>query len=224
MVEPGQYARITELDPGLQSLQKAVGGLIDCTYPWQEMACIVCNDEGLINGMPLNRFIPDYGPIAGPFFVCGLDKENFCGLTEEQAERFQKMFLKPQMFLHCGNGLRYLTYDDPSLPGAPNTLEQEYGERNGLPQYCFSTLPGEDKIILLQYGEQGYYRIENEESRTAQEHVDQLNQSLGVNKAQQAAMLWGSMFGWDIPAADPHRYDEKGTPKPMKEDQNKEER
>ena len=30
MVEPGQYARIEELDTGLESLQKAVGGLIDC--------------------------------------------------------------------------------------------------------------------------------------------------------------------------------------------------
>ena len=34
MVEPGQYARIEELDTGLGSLQKAVGGLIDCAYPW----------------------------------------------------------------------------------------------------------------------------------------------------------------------------------------------
>lgn len=44
MVEPGQYARIEELDTGLESLQKAVGGLIDCAYPWQEKVCIVCNE------------------------------------------------------------------------------------------------------------------------------------------------------------------------------------
>lgn len=34
MVEPGQYARAAEIGDGLESLQKAVGGLIDCAYPW----------------------------------------------------------------------------------------------------------------------------------------------------------------------------------------------
>lgn len=97
MVEPGQYARIEELDTGLGSLQKAVGGLIDCAYPWKDMACVVCNDEGLINGMPLNREVPDYGPIAGPFFVCGIEGENFCSLTDEQADKYKKMFLQPEL-------------------------------------------------------------------------------------------------------------------------------
>lgn len=36
MVEPGQYARAAEIGDGLESLQKAVGGLIDCAYPWRE--------------------------------------------------------------------------------------------------------------------------------------------------------------------------------------------
>lgn len=99
MVEPGQYARIEELDTGLESLQKAVGGLIDCAYPWQEKVCIVCNDEGLINGMPLNRDVEDYQLIAGPFFVCGIEGEDFCSLTDEQAKRYQEMFLQPELFV-----------------------------------------------------------------------------------------------------------------------------
>ena len=33
MEEPGQYARTAEIGDGLESLQKAVGGLIDCAYP-----------------------------------------------------------------------------------------------------------------------------------------------------------------------------------------------
>ena len=66
-----------EIGDGLESLQKAVGGLIDCAYPWREKVCIVCNDEGLINGMPMNRAVERYGALAGPFFICGISGENF---------------------------------------------------------------------------------------------------------------------------------------------------
>lgn len=77
MVEPGQYARAAEIGNELESFQKAVGGLIDCAYPWREKVCVVCNDEGLINGMPMNRAVEGYGALAGPFFICGLSGENF---------------------------------------------------------------------------------------------------------------------------------------------------
>ena len=46
----GQYARAAEIGDELESMQAAVDGLIDCAYPWREKVCIVCNDEGLING------------------------------------------------------------------------------------------------------------------------------------------------------------------------------
>ena len=31
--EPGQYARIAEIEPTLTAEQEVVGGLIDCVYP-----------------------------------------------------------------------------------------------------------------------------------------------------------------------------------------------
>ena len=40
-----------------------------------------------------------------------------------------------------------------------------------------------------------------------------------MTKAQTAAMLAGSMFGWEAPAADPKNYDEQGQPiKPKRHD------
>ena len=64
MVEPGQYARAAEIGDELESMQAAVDGLIDCAYPWREKVCIVCNDEGLINGMPVNRAVDTaYWPV-----------------------------------------------------------------------------------------------------------------------------------------------------------------
>lgn len=44
--------------------------------------------------------------------------------------------------------------------------------------------------------------------------VDEYNGKLGVTKAQEEAMKAGSMFGWNVPGADPKNYDMDG--KPMK--------
>lgn len=75
MVEPGKTARITEIGTSLESLQEAVGGIIEAYYPFEEEVCIVCNDEGKLLGMPLNRAIReedrekdmDYGELTGRF-------------------------------------------------------------------------------------------------------------------------------------------------------------
>ena len=42
------------------------------------------------------------------------------------------------------------------------------------------------------------------------ETADYANEKIGVTKAQEAAMLHGSMFGWGVPAANPKSYDENG--------------
>ena len=39
-----------------------------------------------------------------------------------------------------------------------------------------------------------------------------LNEQIGVTRAQAAAMLAGSMFGWACPGADPANYDAQGQP------------
>ena len=104
--EPGQYARIAEIEPTLKAEQEIVGGLIDCVYPWpNDMAALVCNDEGKINGMPLNRALEDYDVIAGTFFICGISGENFCSLTEEQTARYLQKFHDPEVFAQTPYGL-----------------------------------------------------------------------------------------------------------------------
>lgn len=56
-VEPGKLARTAEIDSSLEGLQKAVKGSIEAFYPFEEEVCIVCNEEGKINGLPLNRAV-----------------------------------------------------------------------------------------------------------------------------------------------------------------------
>lgn len=214
MVEPGQYAQITEINESLESLQAAVGGLIDCAYPWTERVCIVCNDEGMINGMPMNRAVEQYGALAGPFFVCGINEENFCSLTEEQAERYKNLFLKPELYVPHRNGLLRLPYDDPCLPGAPEEVKEQFHHRKNLPDLCFCSLPGIERTMLLQYGVDGYITIESMPvGMNAEKYADALNKQIHVTKAQQSAMMCGALIDWRLQQADPARYDENGEPK-----------
>ena len=123
------------------------------------------------------------------------------------------MFLRPQIFLRTERGVGYLEYDNVTLPGAPKEAIAQFKERNGLPEFCCCLLPSTEMPVLVRYGERSYVPLEvREPGERAEEIAGRLNGQLGVTK-QQAAMLWGSMFGWDIPAADPARYDEQGLPK-----------
>ena len=67
LVEPGKAARPVEIKNELHEMQQIVGGLIQVLYPWEDPAAIVCNDEGKLMGLPLNRVLEDYDVIAGTF-------------------------------------------------------------------------------------------------------------------------------------------------------------
>lgn len=57
LLEPGKNARIADIEAGLEGLQKVVGGYIEACYPFEEEVCIICNEEGKIRGLPLNRML-----------------------------------------------------------------------------------------------------------------------------------------------------------------------
>lgn len=88
--------------------------------------------------------------------------------------------------------------------------------RSSLPENCFSTLPSTGEMITIKRGEQEYQVLSSESVlRTPEErrnYIEKLNERVGISKAQEAAMLAGSMFGWAVPAADPKNYDENGQP------------
>lgn len=107
IVEPGQYPRVAEIENTLEAEQVVVGGLIDVVYPWQDNAGIVCNDEGKLMGLPLNRPLGDYDVLAGTFFICGLTEENFTDLTDEQIKRYEKLYHDPVFFFNTPKGLGY---------------------------------------------------------------------------------------------------------------------
>ena len=106
VVEPQMQPYIKEIDPGLKFLQNEVGGLIQAVYPFEEPVAIICNEEGKLNGLPLNRALRDddghmYDIIAGTFLVVGLGEEDFCSLNEQHIKQFSKLYKTPEMFLRA---------------------------------------------------------------------------------------------------------------------------
>ena len=114
--EPGKIAKIKEIKTGLENLQQAVGGLIETYYPFDEPVCVVCNDEGKINGMRPCRAV--YGEdgelmdiIFGPFFICDSRGEDFGSLSEEQLKRYEEKFRLPEYFFKGERGVGVVRYD-----------------------------------------------------------------------------------------------------------------
>lgn len=83
--------------------------------------------------------------------------------------------------------------------------------RASLPEKCFSYLESTGEVIVIQKGERGYTPTDSYgKNMTPREAVNKLNEALGVTRAQEEAMVAGSMFGWAVPGADPKNYDAEG--------------
>jgi hypothetical protein len=107
MVEPNKPARIAEIGDSLRDLQRAVGGHIEAIYPYEELVAIVANDEGKIDGLPLNRALRDengdiYDIISGSFFICGIGEDDFKSIPDDLAEKFLGLFREPETFMRVG--------------------------------------------------------------------------------------------------------------------------
>jgi len=85
--------------------------------------------------------------------------------------------------------------------------------RSSLPDKCFSYLESTGEMIVITKGERGYTPTGIYPQDTSpKEGVAAVNEANGVTRAQEAAMVAGSMFGWQIPGADPKNYDDQGLP------------
>lgn len=102
IVEPGKYPREADIEHTLEAEQAVVGGTIEAVYPWRDSACIVCNDNGIAENLPLNRMLGDYDIIHGTFFVCGLTSNDFTDLTPQQMKRYEELYHDPQLFFAAG--------------------------------------------------------------------------------------------------------------------------
>lgn len=111
VIEPKKEPYVTTIPTGLESLQHEVGGYIEAVYPFSDPVALVCNEEGKLDGLPLNRGIYDdagrlYDIICGTTLVVGLGESNFSSLSPELLEKYMDYYKQPEMFIRVNDEMR----------------------------------------------------------------------------------------------------------------------
>lgn len=100
-IRPNEKPVVKMIDNDLKSAQNEVSdhgedALIEITFPFDEDVLVVGNDEAKLIGMQGNRRI-GHSIYAGPIFLVREDEEgNFESLTDEDIEKYSKMFAEPE--------------------------------------------------------------------------------------------------------------------------------
>jgi len=128
IIEPGEVPREAEIGSGLKAMQDIVGGLIEAVYPYDDPVALVCNEEGKLLGLPLNRKIEDFDIIAGTFFICGLGEDNFASLPTGLMEKYKEKFAQPEIFMRLGKHIIAVPVEpkrEPKLPKQDKKLGRD---------------------------------------------------------------------------------------------------
>jgi hypothetical protein len=143
LVEPEKPARAAKITATLEGMQAAVGGTIEHLYPFEEQVSIVCNQEGKLIGLPLNRAVYAY------------DEQQVDMTYSELAAQFRAQE-------RSGTGrhmLGYIVFTEDSFT-EPYTEEQRtyvvssdnkaYRPKMGGYSIYASSLDGKDRMVRLE--------------------------------------------------------------------------
>lgn len=93
--EPGKGWKVAEIENTLEALQRGVGGKPEAVTLASD-ACVLCNEEGRLLGMPYNTTICGVS-FVGPLLIVGIAGEDFAGLTEQQVDRLRTLLVSGRM-------------------------------------------------------------------------------------------------------------------------------
>ena len=112
VIEPQKVPYEMIIPDGLEPLQQAVKGYIECTYPFDDNAFVIGNEEAKLIGMEGNRTIN--GQIyAGPILIAADDGYGgTTDLTDEQIQKYTHEFAVPEVIsdAEVANSIRYRIY------------------------------------------------------------------------------------------------------------------
>ena len=158
VVEPMKEPYVKEINSDLHSLQAEVGGDIGATYPYSDPVALVCNDEGKLIGLDLNRGLRDengeiYDIVAGTFLVVGLGEEDFASLSPELIQKYTEQFKTPERFMQINGNIVVLPVpaEKQDLAYLPDRFET--GERVQTPRGSFQvTAMSREQMEAAGYG------------------------------------------------------------------------
>lgn len=184
VVEPMKEPYVKEIGADLAAKQREVGGLIAAAYPFDDPVAVVCNDEGKINGMELNRALRDdrgqiYDVVAGPFLVVGLGEDDFISLSPELAEKYMEHFKTPEMFAMVNGELvavpvpaepimpdDFLTGDRVETPRGTFHLTDMTAEQMEAAGYGFHHSSEDGKFHIMGNGTRAFVIMSEDARRT----------------------------------------------------------
>ena len=160
IVKPMKKPYMKDIAPGLDSLQHEVGGYIEAIYPYEDLVGLVCNEEGKLDGLPLNRAI--YGEngemtdiIAGTFLIVGLSEDNFTELPKELAEKYTKLFETPEVF-YSTDGQIHVQKVEPSPAEAKHKDMADPSDTTPQRRFSIYQLKNSDELHDIQFEPYGY--------------------------------------------------------------------
>lgn len=111
VVEPKKEPYVKTIPSGLESLQHEVGGDIEAVYPFEDPVALIVNEEGKLEGLPLNRGLYDdegrlYDITSGTMLVVGLGEDNFSSLSPDLLTKYEAVYQQPEMFIRINKEMR----------------------------------------------------------------------------------------------------------------------
>lgn len=138
VIEPGMKPYVQDIQSGLESLQREVGGDIQAVSPYTDAVSIICAEEGKLMGMPFNRALRDgdghiYDVLVGKFLIVGLGEDKFISIPDELIPKYTQIFETPEQLVRIGEKNYILPVKDDTAV-YPHTAAYAR-EHNELPQY-----------------------------------------------------------------------------------------
>lgn len=103
---PQEKPKVIEIEDNLYNYQEFVEGFIETTYPFFDNVALICNEEGKLQHLPINRPLYSeetgdmYDVLVGKALLASTVNENgeddgyFHSLTDEQIAKYTEIFSK----------------------------------------------------------------------------------------------------------------------------------